>query len=298
VAREKNSGRAFIGTSGWIYKHWNGVFYPPDVPAKRQLAYMASRFSTVEVNGTFYSLSTPRAFECWRASVPRDFTFAIKASRYITHMLKLKNADAALGNFFAQGLLLLGAQLGPILWQLPPNLHFDREKARNFFRALPMTMIDAEKIAKGHDHRLKFAPVLRAPDGRHRRLRHALEIRHASWLCEDALTLMAEHDVALVTADTADHHPLSIERTTDTFAYVRLHGARKLYASRYTDDELDQWAELVDGWRARGSDVYVYFDNDDKAYAPGDAARLSSRLSPRVANARSSRVIARVDALA
>ena len=281
-------GRAFIGTSGWIYQHWNGRFYPPDLPAKRQLAYMASQFSTVEVNGTFYSLNRPSAFEGWRASVPSGFTFAVKASRYITHMLKLKNAEAAMGNFFAQGLLVLGAQLGPILWQLPPMLGFDNEKARNFFRALPMTMHDAEKVARRHDDRLHAPPVLRAPDGRDRQLRHALEIRHASWLCEEALMLMAEHEVALVTADTADHHPLSLERTAGAFAYVRLHGARTLYASRYTDGELDEWATIVDGWRARGSDVYVYFDNDNKAYAPGDAARLSSRLS--------SRVITRVDA--
>ena len=271
-------GKAFIGTSGWIYEHWNGRFYPPALPAKRQLSYLASKFSTVEVNGTFYSLNRPTAFQRWRESVPSDFIFAIKASRYITHMLKLRNVDAALGNFFAQGLLMLGAQLGPILWQLPPSLSFDPQKARNFFRALPMTVRDAEKIARQHDHRLHAPPVLRAPDGREAPLRHALEIRHASWLSEDALLMMAEHDVALVTADSADHHPLSIERTSDSFAYVRLHGARKLYASRYTDGELDEWAALVERWRSSGCDVYVYFDNDNKAYAPGDAARLAQRL--------------------
>jgi uncharacterized protein YecE (DUF72 family) len=277
-------GRAFIGTSGWIYRHWNGRFYPAGLPARRQLEHLASRFSTVEVNGTFYSLKRPSAFEAWRGAVPGDFIFAVKASRYITHMLKLNNAEAALGNFFAQGLLLLGAQLGPILWQLPPSLPFDREKARNFFRALPMNMHDAEKIARRHhDHRLHGPPVLRAPDGREAPLRHALEIRHASWLQEAALRLLAEHDVALVTADSADHHPLSVERTTRAFAYVRLHGARKLYASRYSDGELDEWAALVERWRARGSDVYVYFDNDDKAYAPGDAERLAARLEARVA---------------
>jgi uncharacterized protein YecE (DUF72 family) len=126
-------GEIFIGTSGWIYPHWNGRFYPAGLPARRQLAYLASRFPTVEVNGTFYSLKRPTAFTAWRQAVPSHFIFAVKASRYITHMLKLNHADAALGNFFAQGLLLLGAQLGPILWQLPPSLPFDREKARNFF---------------------------------------------------------------------------------------------------------------------------------------------------------------------
>jgi uncharacterized protein YecE (DUF72 family) len=275
--------RIFIGTSGWIYPHWNGRFYPAGLPAHHQLAYLASHFSTVEVNGTFYSLNRPSAFAAWRAAVPGDFIFAVKASRYITHMLKLGHADAALGNFFAQGLLLLGAQLGPILWQLPPSLPFDREKARNFFRALPMNMHDAENIARRHhDHRLHGPPVVRAPDGRDAPLRHALEVRHASWLDEAALQLMAEHDVALVTADTADHHPLSLERTARAFAYVRLHGARELYASRYSDEELDAWATRVERWRAAGSDVYVYFDNDNKAYAPDDAQRLAARLRPGV----------------
>jgi uncharacterized protein YecE (DUF72 family) len=269
-------GRIRVGTSGWIYDHWRGRFYPADLPLKRQLEFLSQRFSTVEINATFYSLTTPTAFARWRSSVPRDFVFAVKASRYITHMLKLRNADTALGNFFAQGLLELGAQLGPILWQLPPMLHFDRERARNFFRALPMTMKEAERIAQRHDQRLHAPAVTRAVDGREARLRHALEIRHASWLEEDALTLMAEHDIALVTADTADHHPLSLERTAG-FAYARLHGSRALYASRYRDDELDEWAAVVDGWR-RSGDIYVYFDNDDKAYAPGDAERLLARV--------------------
>jgi uncharacterized protein YecE (DUF72 family) len=169
------------------------------------------------------------------------------------------------------------------LWQLPPSLPFDREKARNFFRALPMNMHEAENIARReHDQRLHGKPILRAPDGRDASLRHALEIRHASWLEEAALQLMAEHDIALVTADTADHHPFSVERTARAFAYVRLHGARELYGSRYSDGELDAWAALLERWRARGCDVYVYFDNDDKAYAPDDAARLAARLPPRV----------------
>ena len=275
-------GRVFIGTSGWIYPHWNGRFYPAGLPGKRQLAFMASQFSTVEVNGTFYSLSRPSCFETWRAETPDDFVFAIKGSRYLTHMLKLNDPKAPLANFFAQGLLLLGHKLGPILWQLPPTLAFHADKARAFFELLPRDLADAERLARRHDHRLDGRSALHAPDGHGRPLRHALEIRHASWLDEDALQLLCEYDVALVTADTADHHPLSLERTTDAFAYVRLHGARRLYASRYTDGELDQWAALVDGWRARGSDVYVYFDNDDKAYAPGDARRLLDRLDPRL----------------
>jgi len=275
-------GRIFVGTSGWIYPHWNGRFYPAGLPAKRQLAFMASQFSTVEVNGTFYSLARPPSFAKWRAETPDDFVFALKGSRYLTHMLKLKEPRAPLANFFAQGLLLLGKKLGPFLWQLPPQLAFHAEKARAFFALLPRDLAAAERLARKHDHRLDGRAALRAPDGHDRPLRHALEIRHASWLGEEALQLMCEYDIALVTADTADHHPLSMERTSDDFAYVRLHGARKLYASRYTDGELDEWAALVAGWRARGSDVYVYFDNDNKAYAPGDARRLLDRAHPRL----------------
>jgi uncharacterized protein YecE (DUF72 family) len=198
-------------------------------------------------------------------------------------MLKLNQPKTPLANFFAQGLLLLGSKLGPILWQLPPTLAFDADKAREFFELLPRDFDDAERLARKHDHRLDGRAALRAAERSDRPLHHALEIRHASWLCEEALQLLSAYEVALVTADSADHHPLSLERTTDELAYVRLHGARTLYASRYSDEELDEWAERVDAWRRRGSDVYVYFDNDDKAYAPDDARRLLERAVPRLA---------------
>jgi uncharacterized protein YecE (DUF72 family) len=273
------SGRVWVGTSGWIYPHWRGRFYPDGLPASRQLAFLASRFSTVEVNGTFYRLAQPASFERWRGQVPSDFIFALKGSRYITHMLKLSGGAEPLGNFFAQGVLLLGSQLGPILWQLPPQLPFIAERARSFFGALPPDMHAAERLARKHDRRLPARAVLQAPDGRDLQLRHALEVRHPSWLGQEALELMAEHGVALVTADTARRHPLSFARTNSQFAYVRLHGAEELYASRYRDEELDRWRALIDGWRRRAADIYVYFDNDNKAHAPHDALRLSARLA-------------------
>jgi uncharacterized protein YecE (DUF72 family) len=274
-------GPVRVGTSGWVYPHWNNRFYPRHLPRTRQLAWLATQFPSVEVNGTFYSLGRPDAFARWRAETPPGFIFAIKGSRYITHMLKLGGASTAapLANFFAQGILHLGAALGPILWQLPPQLGFERGRAEAFLAALPTTMREAERLARKHDHRLDGRAALRAPDGHERPLRHAFEVRHAAWLDEEALQLLAAYDVALVTADTADHHPLSMERTA-SFAYVRLHGSRKLYASRYRDDELDDWAALIDGWRGAGSEVFVYFDNDNKAYAPGDARRLIDRLDP------------------
>jgi uncharacterized protein YecE (DUF72 family) len=282
-------GRALVGTSGWTYPHWRGVFYPEGLPARRRLAHLASRFPTVEVNGTFYSLTRPETCDRWRAEVPPSFIFAVKASRYITHMLRLEDFAAPLANFFASGILRFGAQLGPILWQLPPGLRFDRERARPFLRALPRDVRAAERLARRHDARLRGRAACTAPDGRGAKIRHALEVRDETWLADEALALLAAEGIALASADTAGRYPLSLARTTPDFAYARLHGSRVLYGSRYSDAELDAWAARIEAWRAGGADVYVYFDNDYKAYAPGDAERLLSRLTPDGAATRSAR---------
>ncbi len=267
-----------IGTSGWSYPHWRSTFYPAGACAAHALPFVASRFDTVEVNGTFYSLVTPAVVEAWRACVPRGFVFAIKASRYVTHMKKLGGGVAPVANFFAQGILRLGASLGPILWQLPPQLPFEPERAASFLDRLPEDIRAAERLARRHDDRVKGRCALGAPDGRDQRLRHAFEIRHPSWLCDDALRLFESHDVALVAADTAGRHPASITRTA-SFAYVRLHGSQVLYGSQYTDGELAAWARRIRAWAAAGSPVYVYFDNDYRAYAPADAERLRARVA-------------------
>ncbi len=271
-------GLARVGTSGWLYPHWRGDFYPRRLPQRQELPYLAERLPTVEINGTFYSLTRPETCTAWRKSVPEGFVFAIKGSRYITHMLKLKNFEHPLANFFASGLLLLGRSLGPILWQLPPQLPWDEARARAFFDALPRDVASAEKWARRHDQRTTGRSALRAPDGRESPIRHAVEIRHPSWLSDAALRVLREMNIALVAADTAGHHPLTLERTAD-FSYVRLHGATSLYASRYTDRELDSWAQLIERWTAAGDDVYVYFDNDAEGHAPHDALRLAARLA-------------------
>jgi uncharacterized protein YecE (DUF72 family) len=241
---------------------------------RRELSYIASRFSTVEVNGTFYSLTRPSACAAWREMVPAHFCFAIKGSRYITHMLKLGRFESPLANFFAQGILLLGKQLGPILWQLPPRLGFDRERARRFFEALPRDVAGAERWARRHDERTRGRAALTATDGRGMRLRYALEPRHESWLSDEALAELRAQDIALVAADTAGRHPFSLARTAG-FAYLRLHGSTQLYASRYEDSEIDTWAARVRALRDEGIDVHVYFDNDAQAHAPHDALRLA-----------------------
>jgi len=274
-------GRILVGTSGWQYRSWRGDFYTAGWPQARQLAYLASRLATVEVNGTFYSLTRPTACDAWRRQVPPDFVFAIKGSRYITHMLKLRRFEHALANFFASGILRLGPTLGPILWQLPPQLPFERDRARAFFASLPRDVAGAERWARRHDARTTGRAALTAAGGRSGALRHALEVRHPSWLADEALAVMRAFDVALVAADTAGRHPLSTERTA-TFAYVRLHGSTELYASRYRTTELTPWAKRIADWARAGSDVFVYFDNDARGHAPHDALRLQRMIETRL----------------
>jgi uncharacterized protein YecE (DUF72 family) len=267
----------YVGTSGWVYPHWRKVFYPPGLAQVKELPFYAQRFPTVEINGTFYSLTRPNCVERWRQGVPPDFVFAIKGSRYITHMLKLSKFRTPLANFFAQGILRFGAQMGPILWQLPPRLKFTRERALPFLEALPRDIAAAERIARRHDERVTGRSALTAPDGRHAEIRHVIEVRDQSWLSDPALEILRSQCIALVAAETAGQHPYSLERTAE-FAYVRLHGSQVLYGSQYTDDELDTWAARLSRWAAAGHDAYVYFDNDNKAYAPGDALRLTARV--------------------
>ena len=271
------TGRALVGTSGWLYPRWRGDFYPRGLPHRRELEYLAHHLATTEINGTFYSLTRPETCAAWRAAVPEGFVFAVKGSRYITHMLKLRRFEGPLANFFASGILRLGAALGPILWQLPPQLAWDEPRAREFFAALPRDVAAAERWARRHDARTTGRAALRAPDERTAPLRHAVEIRHPSWLSDAALTALRELQVALVWADTAGRHPAPLESTAD-FAYVRLHGSTQLYASPYTDRELAAWAERIAARTAAGDDAYVYFDNDAQGHAPYDAIRLAARL--------------------
>jgi uncharacterized protein YecE (DUF72 family) len=233
----------------------------------------------VEVNGTFYSLTRPSACEAWREAVPPGFVFALKGSRYITHMLKLSNFRAPLANFFASGVLRLGRTLGPVLWQLPPQLPFRADRADAFFAALPRDVREAERWARRHDSRTTGRAALTAPDGRDTPLLHAVEIRHESWLSDEALRLLERRAIALVAADTASRHPLSLARTSRELAYVRLHGARRLYEGRYTEAELQEWARRARAWAREGTTVVVYFDNDRDAAAPKDALRLWGILS-------------------
>jgi uncharacterized protein YecE (DUF72 family) len=278
-----------IGISGWRYAPWRGKFYPDGLRQKDELAYAASKFPTVEINGTFYSLQRPESFAAWHDTVPDGFVFAIKGARYITHMLKLRNVETPLANFFAQGVLALKAKLGPVLWQLPPNFLFNPEKLRAFFDLLPRTSKEALRLAKCHDEKVRDRTYLKIDIDRP--IRHALEIRHDSFRSADFIRLLRRHDIALVVADTVEW-PLLMDATSN-FVYVRLHGSQQLYASGYGPTALDRWAARIRAWtagreaggehagppaRPRRRDVYVYFDNDAKVRAPIDALNLIRRL--------------------
>ena len=228
-------------------------------------------FDTIELNGTFYSLKSPDVFRRWIAEVPPDFLFAVKGSRFITHNLKLRNAEGALANFFASGVLALGKMTGPFLWQLPATYQFDRARIAGFLALLPRDSVAAAELARGHDERLRRGALTEAAT--RVRYRHAFEVRHPSYFTDEFADLLREHDVGFVVADTAGKFPYA-ETVTSRFVYVRLHGSRQLYVSGYTDDELATWAQRIHEWTGAGLDVYVYFDNDAKVHAPFDAIRL------------------------
>jgi uncharacterized protein YecE (DUF72 family) len=270
------TGTVRIGISGWTYPPWRGVFYPKGLRQKDELAYAASRLSSIEINGSFYSLQRPESYRSWAEATPDDFVFAVKGGRFITHMKKLADVETPLANFFASGPLALGPKLGPVLWQLPPTLGLDADRLESFFDRLPRTTTEAAALAARHDERVDGRTWL--DPGTDRPVRHALEVRHPSYLEPSFLALLRRHDIAVVVADTAGRWPLFKEVTTG-FVYVRLHGDTELYASGYSDESLDEWAGLVRGWAERGTDVHVYFDNDMKVRAPFDAMALAERLA-------------------
>ena len=268
--------RVRVGISGWTYAPWRGTFYPKGLRQRDELAYVAERMSSVEINGSFYALQRPDSFRSWREQVPDDFCFAVKGGRFITHMKRLGDVETPLANFFASGVLALGPTLGPMLWQLPPTFSFDADRLEAFFDLLPRTTAQAAELATQHDHRVDGRSLTQADEDR--LMRHVLEVRHPSFVDAGFPSLLREHDIGLVVADTAGKWPLLREVTSD-FVYVRLHGDTELYASGYDDEALDTWAASVRGWVEAGADVYVYFDNDMKVRAPYDAMALSERLA-------------------
>jgi uncharacterized protein YecE (DUF72 family) len=286
------SGIVRVGISGWAYPPWRGVFFPKDLPQRLELEYAASVFRTIEINCSFYSMQRPSSFQSWAERTPQGFTFSVKGPRYITHMLRLRNVEIPLANFFASGILKLGPKLGPILWQLPPNFQYSHDLLESFFQLLPRSTQEALELGKKHNDKVEGRSFLEIDQTR--ALRHAVEIRHPSFVVPEFIALLRKHKVALVCADTVEW-PLLMDVTSD-FVYCRLHGSKVLYSSGYSSPAIETWAGRVAAW-ARGGEpsdgnfastkkaarrtkrnVFLYFDNDAKVRAPRDAKRLQARM--------------------
>jgi uncharacterized protein YecE (DUF72 family) len=236
--------RVFIGTSGWHYADWRGPFYPEEARASEFLEYYSRRFDTAEINNSFYGMPETRMFREWKNSVPADFIFAVKGSRYITHMKKLRDTREAAARFVKRA-RELGGKLGPILFQLPPRWKANKERLRDFLKGLPKDT------------------------------RYAFEFRDPSWFDDSIYRSLAERNAAFCIYDLGGRtSPLEV---TSDFVYIRLHGPGGPYQGEYTGRRLKRWAGLISKWK-KNRNVYCYFDNDQKGYAPKDAFKLKAML--------------------
>ncbi|RLV55534.1 DUF72 domain-containing protein [Aeromicrobium phragmitis] len=267
-----------IGVSGWSYRSWHGDYYPSSVRQRDELAYLAARLSTAEVNASFYRLQRPSTYQRWYETVSADFRFALKGGRYLTHLRRLRDPRQPLANFLGSGVLALRDRLGPMLWQLPADFDLTSPDVPAFLAMLPRTYAQAREIAREHGPALAAADRHWFGDGEHDALplHHALEVRGEAGL-DRLLPVLAEYDVALVASDGAGTWPVFTEPTA-SFAYVRLHGPEVLYHGGYDDALLEEWADRIVAW---GRDTWVYFDNDADGRAPHDAERLSTILRGR-----------------
>jgi len=232
-----------IGTSGWMYNHWQRIFYPDKWPKSKWLEYYAGQFDTVELNASFYRLPNPKTFKGWKERTPDNFLWSVKASKFITHIRRLKDPAEPLSRLY-NSITGLGEKLGVILFQLPPSLSFDEKVFIDFCESLDPNF------------------------------RYALEIRHPSWINSRVSAVLSEFNMALCISDTAGRYPSS-EAITADFVYIRLHGPRSLYASEYSEEELRVWAEKVIDWN---KNAFIYFDNDFKGHAIKNARRLKEIL--------------------
>jgi uncharacterized protein YecE (DUF72 family) len=248
LSRQQVASTVRIGCSGWQYKHWRGDFYPAELPLTRWFEHYAAKFDTVEINNTFYRLPEAPTFASWERRAPRGFLFAVKASRFLTHMKKLKDPAEPLDLFFTRA-KQLGRTFGPVLYQLPPRWPVNVERLAEFLEALP------------------------------KRRRHAMEFREPSWYSDDVLALLEKHRVALCLHDMSGS--ASGKVCVGPFVYARFHGAAK-YSGRYSDETLEGWADWLAARAAEGRDVYAYFNNDVGGHAPRDAVRLRDAVAARL----------------
>jgi uncharacterized protein YecE (DUF72 family) len=241
----KKGHKIHIGTSGWHYEHWKGPFYPDGLPNNSLLKYYADRFHTVEINNTFYQMPQEKTLREWRDAVPGGFIFAVKGSRYITHMKKLKDAGKPL-NLFLEKIDIIGDKLGPVLFQLPPRWNVNSGRLNSFLGLLP------------------------------KKYRYAFEFRDPSWFDRKVYDLLTEHQAAFCIYDLDGRQ--SPKMITADLVYIRLHGPNGPYRGQYSVQQLAGWAGAVSTWAAQGKTVYCYFDNDEAGYAAVDARNLHNMM--------------------
>jgi uncharacterized protein YecE (DUF72 family) len=233
----------FVGMAGWTYEPWRGEFYPKGLRQSDELAYASTHVSSIELNGSFYSLQKPTSWQKWRDSTPDDFVFSVKAPKFITHIRRLDDVAEPVANFFASGILALGTKLGPILWQLPPRWNVNAERLESFLQLLPP------------EHR------------------YAFELRNETWMCEEVYEVLRRYNAAFCIYELAGYRS-PIVLTAD-WTYIRLHGPTAFkYQGSYTDAQLGEWAGRMKSWRRKLDSQYIYFDNDDSAYAVDNALTL------------------------
>ena len=237
--------KLFIGTSGWVYPHWEGIFYPEDLPSKDKLKYFSKHFKTAEINYSFYHLPRPATYQNWYNQTPEDFLFAVKASRFITHIKRLQGTKEA-SKQFIENALNLKEKLGPILFQFPPSFKATEENISRLEGFLKL-------ITK-------------------RKTRYAFEFRHKSWCEEKIYNLLKKHNAAWVIADSSNYPKAEV--VTADFIYIRMHGSKVLFSSSYTKKELKDLAQKIKKWLKQRLDIYVYFNNDAYGYAVGNAKEL------------------------
>lgn len=235
----------YIGTSGWVYSHWRGLFYPEGLAQGKWLEFYSQHFSTVELNNTFYQLPSEKAFTTWRQSPPPGFVYAVKVSRLITHLKKLRNVEGALGNFLSRA-RLLEEKLGPLLYQLPPNMPRNEQVLEGFLSLLPQG------------------------------LHHVFEFRSESWLDESVFDLLRRYNVGFCMFDMPDLTTPLV--ATADFAYIRFHGSVGMYESCYSDEELEEWAKKISQLGQNLKAIYIYFNNDSQAFAVRNAITLRKYL--------------------
>jgi uncharacterized protein YecE (DUF72 family) len=239
----------YVGTSGWHYNHWRDRFYPENLAKRKWLEFYSGHFATVELNNSFYRLPSEGAFANWRGSSPSDFAFAVKVSRFITHIKRLKDTEGAVGKFINRA-EILGEKLGPLLYQLPPNMHRDDGRLESFLSTLP------------------------------RGLKHVFEFRHQSWLEEGVLETLHKYGMGLCVFDMPSVScPLV---ATADFAYIRFHGSTGLYSSQYSDEELADWAKKLAALGVGLKEIYIYFNNDAEAFAVRNAMTLRGYLQDNI----------------